>query len=253
METPSELFVSGLPLPSRVYNTWCQHRPRSLAPRSRAAHTVASWTPERCALVLHRHIVPQLPPVASVRGNNPCPAAALPPRLCEAPPGTVNHPPARVSSSRPPPTHTDGRTRTPILPRQRSRTDTSHHRAEAAVEGSPTAGLRPPIGLCIRGVRGYASAAGGQAVHAAMAQHSATFACLQPIFHVTQAEDGATSRVVLVGHQAFQDVSILVRILRELRCGQGRRLATAIGDIHACDGSGHGDRERGGEAPRGGA
>ena len=89
METPSELFVSGLPLPSRVYNTWCQHRPRSLAPRSRAAHTVASWTPERCALVLHRHIVPQLPPVASVRGNNPCPAAALPPRLCEAPPGTV--------------------------------------------------------------------------------------------------------------------------------------------------------------------
>ena len=100
------------------------------------------------------------------------------------------------------------------------------------MEGSPTAGLRPPIGLCIRGVRGYASAAGGQAVHAAMAQHSATFACLQPIFHVTQAEDGATSRVVLVGHQAFQDVSILVRILRELRCGQGRRLATAIGDIH---------------------
>ena len=78
--------------------------------------------------------------------------------------------------------------------------------------GNSTIGPNPPIGLCIRGVRGATTAAGGQAVHAAMALLSLTFACLQTVFHVTQVGEGLSS-CVLVGHQAFQDIATLVRLL----------------------------------------
>ena len=174
MEMPSQLSASGLPSPSRVYNTYCQHRPtqsRPPLPRRPQGGIMDARTERSRTPPAHR----ATNPTSRERARQPpTPRHRSPPPLLRGSarhrgglrgrprPRTRNHPPAPVQSSHPPPTPALDRTRTRSLPRQRSRADTSHHRVEAAVEGSPTAGLRPPIGLCIRGVRGYTSAAGGQ-------------------------------------------------------------------------------------------
>ncbi|CAE7416276.1 Rnf111 [Symbiodinium sp. CCMP2592] len=219
---PAPSAQSRPPIPRRPHNGMLDSRvTRSRSPQA-----------NRAEVVLNRGRMRQRP---THRRRSPSPLRRASPKRRGArgrPQPPTRHPARIVShSARPPTAHSHGGPGTLAGSQARVPSHPRRSQTEQTRSGNPTSGPNPPIGLCIRGARGATSATGGQAVHAAMALLSPTFACLQPVFHVTQVGEGSSS-YVLVGHHAFQDIATLVSILRELQAGNGGRMATAIGDIH---------------------